>query len=229
MKKVSVSGSPRENVGKKDAKRLRREGFVPCVVYGGKEQIQFFTSEKSFKDIVYTSDACIVKLDIDGKKMEAVLQDIQFHPVTESILHADFLEVLPDKPVKMAIPIKVVGDSPGVIAGGKMLVKRRRLDVLALPDKLPAEIDIDISSLEIGDSVVVGALSMEDVRFMDPENAVVVLVKSARAAMMAPVDLEEEEGEAVEGEEEAAEGEEGAAEGEGKDEAAAEGGDKPKE
>ena len=202
---------------------------MPCVVYGGKEQIQFFTSEKSFKDIVYTSDACIVKLDIDGKKMEAVLQDIQFHPVTESILHADFLEVLPDKPVKMAIPIKVVGDSPGVIAGGKMLVKRRRLDVLALPDKLPAEIDIDISSLEIGDSVVVGALSMEDVRFMDPENAVVVLVKSARAAMMAPVDLEEEEGEAVEGEEEAAEGEEGAAEGEGKDEAAAEGGDKPKE
>jgi len=229
MKKVSVSGSPRENVGKKDAKRLRREGFVPCVVYGGKEQIQFFTSEKSFKDIVYTPDACLVKLDIDGKKMEAVLQDIQFHPVTESILHADFLEVLPDKPVKMAIPIKVVGDSPGVIAGGKMLVKRRRLDVLALPDKLPAEIDIDISSLEIGDSVVVGALSMEDVRFMDPENAVVVLVKSARAAMMAPVDLEEEEGEAVEGEEEAAEGEEGAAEGEGKGEAAAEGGDKPKE
>ncbi len=229
MKKVSVSGSPREDVGKKDAKRLRREGFVPCVVYGGKEQIQFFTSEKSFKDIVYTPDACIIKLDINGKKMEAVLQDIQFHPVTEGILHADFLEVLPDKPVKMSIPIKVVGDSPGVIAGGKMLVKRRRLDVLALPDKLPAEIDIDISSLEIGDSVVVGELSAEDVRFVDPENAVVVLVKSARAAMMAPVDLEEEEGEAVEGEEEAAEGEEGTAEGEGKGEAAAEGGDKPKE
>ncbi len=217
---------------------------MPCVVYGGKEQIQFFTSEKSFKDIVYTPDACIIKLDINGKKMEAVLQDIQFHPVTERILHADFLEILPDKPVKMAIPIKVVGDSPGVIAGGKMLVKRRRLDVLALPDKLPAEIDMDISSLEIGDSVVVGELSLENVRFMDPENAVVVLVKSARAAMMAPVDLEEEEGEAVEGEgeegaaegegEEGAaegEGEEGAAEGEGKGkgEAASEGGDKPKE
>ncbi len=101
MKKVSVSGSPREDVGKNDAKKLRREGNVPCVIYGGKEQIQFYTSEKSFKDIVYTPDACIVQLDIDGKKKEAILQDIQFHPVTERILHADFLEIFPDKPVKM--------------------------------------------------------------------------------------------------------------------------------
>ncbi len=220
MKKVSVSGSPRENVGKKDAKRLRREGFVPCVVYGGKEQIQFFTSEKSFKDIIYTPDACIVKLDIDGKKMEAVLQETQFHPVTDSILHADFLEIYPNKPVKMAIPIRVTGDSPGVLAGGKMLVKRRRLEVIALPDQLPAEIEIDISSLEIGDSVVVGELSLENVKFADPENSVVVLVKSARAAMMAPVDLEEEEGEEVEGEEVEGEGEEG--EGETKGDASGE-------
>lgn len=220
MKKVSVSGSPRENVGKKDARRLRREGNVPCVVYGGKEQIQFFTSEKSFKDIVYTPEACIVQLDINGKKMEAVLQDIQFHPVTDRILHADFLEIFSDKPVKMSIPIKIMGDSPGVLAGGKMLIKRRRLEVLALPDKLPAEIDIDISSLEIGDSVVVGSLSVEDIQFVDPENAVVVLIKSARAAMMAPVDLDEEEGE----EGEAAEGE-----GEGGETPAGEGGEAPAE
>ncbi len=212
MKKVSVSGSPRGNVGKKDAKRLRREGNVPCVVYGGKEQIRFFTSEKNFKDIVYTPDACIVKLDIDGKKMEAVLQDIQFHPVTEKILHADFLEIFSDKPVKMAIPINVVGDSPGVIAGGKLMTKRRRLEITALPDKLPAEIDIDISSLEIGDSVTVGSLELEDIEFLDPENSVVVMVKSARAAMMAPVEPEgeEEEGEEEEGEE--GEGEEGESE-----------------
>ncbi|MFP4064149.1 MAG: 50S ribosomal protein L25/general stress protein Ctc [Bacteroidales bacterium] len=209
MKKVSVSGSPRENVGKKDAKRLRREGNVPCVVYGGKEQIQFFTSEKNFKDIVYTPDACIVQLDINGKKMEAVLQDIQFHPVTEKILHADFLEIFPDKPVKMAIPINVVGDSPGVIAGGKLLTKRRRLDVMAMPAKLPAEIDIDISSLDIGDSVTVGNLELDDVEFLDPESSVVVMVKSARAAMMAPAETEEEEGEGEEGEGEESEGEEG--------------------
>ena len=209
MKKVSVSGSPRGNVGKKDAKRLRREGNVPCVVYGGKEQIRFFTSEKNFKDIVYTPDACIVKLDIDGKKMEAVLQDIQFHPVTEKILHADFLEIFSDKPVKMAIPINVVGDSPGVIAGGKLMTKRRRLEITALPDKLPAEIDIDISSLEIGDSVTVGSLELEDIEFLDPENSVVVMVKSARAAMMAPVEPEGEEEEGEEGEGEEGEGEEG--------------------
>lgn len=214
MKKVSVSGSPRENVGKKDAKRLRREGQVPCVVYGGKEQIQFFTSEKSFKNIVYTPDACIVSLTIGKQKMDVILQDIQFHPVTESILHADFLQIFPDKAVKMAIPIKVTGDSPGVIAGGKLLVKRRRLDVLALPDDLPAEIDVNISKLEIGDSVVVGQLEVKDIRFLDPENAVVVLVKSARAAMMAPVDLDEDEGEGEAAEGEGAEGAEAATSGE---------------
>ncbi len=222
MKKVSVSGSPRENVGKKDARRLRREGNVPCVVYGGEKQIHFFASEKSFKDVVYTPDACIVQLDIKGEKMESVLQDIQYHPVTDRILHADFLEIFPDKPVKIGIPIKITGDSPGVLAGGKMLIKRRRLDVIALPKHLPDEIEVDISALEIGDSVVVGELSVDDVEFADPANAVVVLVKSARAAMMAPVDLEEgeeAEGEAAEGE--AAEGEAGAD--------AAEGGDAPKE
>ncbi len=201
MKKVSMSGSPRENVGKKDAKRLRREGNVPCVVYGGKEQIQFFTSEKSFKGIVYSPDACIVKLTIGKKTMDVVLQDIQFHPVTDKILHADFLQIFPDKPVKMAIPISVSGNSPGVIAGGKMQIKRRKLEVLALPDDLPAEIDVNISKLQIGDSVVVEQLMMDNIRFMDPENAVVVMVKSARAAMMAAVDPDEDETE------EAAEGE----------------------
>ncbi len=208
MKKVSVSGSLRENVGKKDAKRLRREGNVPCVVYGGKEQIQFFTSEKSFKDIVFTPDACIVKLDIGGKKMEAVLQDIQYHPVTDKVIHADFMEIFPDKPVKMTIPIKITGSSPGVIAGGKMLIKRRRLNVIALPELLPAEIIIDISKLEINDSVVVGEIELENISLLDPENSVIVLIKSARAAMMAPVEPEEGEAEG-EGEGEGEEGAEG--------------------
>ncbi len=209
MRKVSISGSQRENVGKTDAKRLRREGQVPCVVYGGTEQIRFHASEKSFKDIVYTPAACIVALNIKGKKMNAVLQDIQFHPVTEQILHADFLEIFPDKPVKMAIPINVTGSSPGVIAGGKLMIKRRKLEVLALPDDLPAEIDIDISALDIGDSVVVDELALEKIRFLDPGNSVVVMVKSARAVMMAPVEAEEEEveegeeGETPVGEEEA--------------------------
>lgn len=219
MKKVSVSGSLRENVGKKDAKRLRREGNVPCVIYGGKEQIQFYTSEKSFKEIVFTPEACIVSIDIGGKKKEAVLQDIQYHPVTDKVIHADFLEVFPDKPVKISVPIKVVGDSPGVIAGGKMLIKRRRLNIMALPHQLPAEIEIDISDLEINDSFVVGRLELDNIELLDPENSVVVLVKSARAAMMAPVEpeVEEVEGEEVEGEGEEGEGGE-ASEGDAKEE-----------
>ncbi len=209
-----MSGSPRENVGKKDAKRLRRGGNVPCVLYGGKEQVQFFTSEKSFKDIVYTPEACIIELAIDGKKIDAVLQDIQYHPINDKILHADFLEIFPDKPVKMSIPIRVTGDSPGVLAGGKMLIKRRRLILEALANKLPAEIDINISALEIGDTITVSDLELKGISFLDPENAVVVMVKSARAAMMAPVEPEGEEEEEGEGEE-GAEGEESAKEGEG--------------
>ncbi len=221
MKKVSVSGSPREDVGKKDAKRLRREGYVPCVIYGGKEQIEFSTPEVNFKDIVYTPEACLVELEIKGKKYDAVLKDIQFHPVTDQILHVDFLELLKGKPVKISIPIRVVGDSPGVIAGGKMLVKLRRLQIKSLAEKLPSEVVIDISKLEIGDSIKVGDLDLEDVELLDPANAVVVIVKSARAVMMAPVEPEVDEEEAEEGEEgeEGAEGAEGeGAEGEKKEE-----------
>jgi large subunit ribosomal protein L25 len=222
MRKVSVSGSLRENVGKKDAKRLRREGLVPCVIYGGKEQLQFATPASSFKDIVYTPLSCIIKLDVDGKKFDAILQDIQFHPVNDKILHVDFLEIFPDKEVKLSVPIKVVGSSPGVIKGGKMQTKLRKLVVQALPGDLPNEVEINISKLEIGDAVKVGDLSLGKISFVDPASSVVVMVKSARAAMMAPVGDEDEEGE--EGEE-GAEGE--AAEGEAAEGEASEGSGEP--
>jgi len=206
MKTVSVSGSPRENVGKKDAKRLRREDMVPCVLYGGKEQIMFVTEAKSFKDIVYTPSSCLIRLDVAGKSVDAILQDIQFHPVSEEILHADFLEIFPDKPVKISIPIKIKGNSPGVIKGGKMQIKLRKLLIQALPADLPDEIEIDISKLDIGDAIKVGMLELDKLNFLDPASSVVVMVKSARAAMMAPVGDEEEEGEAAEGTDEAGEG-----------------------
>lgn len=205
MRTVSVSGSPRENVGKKDARRLRREDLVPCVIYGGKDQIQFVIPAISFKDIVYTPHSCLIKLDIKGKKFDAILQDIQFHPVNDKILHVDFLEIFPDKPVKISVPIKIIGDSPGVIKGGKMQIKLRKLLVQALPVDLPDEIDINISKLEIGDSVKVGQLSRDKLSFLDPASSVITMVKSARAAMMAAVGdeveegAEEEEGEATEG------------------------------
>ncbi len=211
MKKVSMSGSPRENVGKKDAKRLRREKMVPCVLYGGKDQIHFFTPEASFKDVVYTPEACLLIVEIDGKKFNAILQDIQYHPVSERILHADFLEIFDDKEVKMALPVHLIGNSPGVIKGGKMQLKLRKLQVLALPGDLPDFVEINISKMEIGDSVKVGDLSLDKVTLLDPESAVIVMVKSARAAMMAAVgdEAEEVEGEAAE---EAAEGAEGSTE-----------------
>ena len=190
MKSVSVSGSPRENVGRKDAKRLRREGFVPCVIYGGKEQIHFVTPVISFKDIVYTPEACLVKLDINGKQFNAVLQDIQFHPVDDHILHADFLEIFPDKLVKIDVPIKVVGNSPGVIKGGKLFVKSRKLRVQAFPADLPDFVEVNISKLEIGDSFKVEQLKLDKVEFLDPGHAVVVMVKSTRT--VAVVDDEEE-------------------------------------
>jgi large subunit ribosomal protein L25 len=192
MKKVSVSGSPRENVGKKDAKRLRREGLVPCVLYGGKDQIQFAALAKAFKDVVYTPEACLVDLDIDGKKFTAILQDIQFHPVSEDILHADFLQIFEDKPVKVDIPVKLSGVSPGILKGGKLHMKLRKVKVKGLPGELPDTIDVSISKLEIGDSFKVSQLSSDKLEFMDSPNSVIVMVKSTRVVAVIGDDEEEE-------------------------------------
>jgi len=192
MKKVSVSGSPRENVGKKDAKRLRREGLVPCVLYGGKDQVMFTASEKAFKDVVYTPEACLVDLDIDGKNFTVILQDIQFHPVSEDILHADFLQIFEDKPVKVEIPVKLSGVSPGILKGGKLHMKLRKVKAKGLPGDLPDTIDVSISKLEIGDSFKVSQLSSDKLEFMDSPNSVIVMVKSTRVVAVIGDDDEEE-------------------------------------
>lgn len=193
MKTVSVSGSPRENVGKKDAKQLRREGMVPCVIYGGKEQIHFVMPAVSFKDIVYTPEACLVNLEIGKKKYNAILQDIQFHPVDDKILHADFMEIFADKAVKTAVPVRLTGNSPGVIKGGKLHIKLRKLRIQALPGELPDDIEVSISKLEIGDTIKVGQLKQEKISFLDPESSVVVMVKSTRTVAVAGSDEEETE------------------------------------
>lgn len=200
MKKIEISGSLREKVGKKEAAKLRKQKAVPCILYGGDEQVYFSTDALSFKDLVYTPDAHQVKLKVDGKEYNAVLQDIQFHPVDEVILHADFLEIFPDKPVAMEIPVKITGSSKGVIKGGKLHLKQRKLKVKGLPDKLPQAIPIDITELDIGDGVKVSEIDMEGVTFLNAPNSVVVSVKLTR------VTVEEEEEEAAEAAE-AAEGE----------------------
>ncbi len=192
MKIVSMSGSPRENVGKKDAKILRRQGLIPCVLYGGKEQYHFTLTELQFRDVVFVPDACLIKLSIDKKEYKAILQDIQFHPVTDRIIHADFLEVIDGKPIKIEVPIKLKGSSPGVIKGGKLHIKQRKLKVRGMADIIPAYLDVDISKLDIGGSIIVGELAQEGLEFLNVPNSVLVMVKTTRVAAAGPEDGAEE-------------------------------------
>lgn len=189
MKTVSVSGSPREGVGKKDAKRLRRQGLIPCVLYGGEEQFQLFCPVDDFKNVVYTPEACLISLTIGGKVYKAKLQDIQFHPVTENILHADFLQVFPDKPVTISVPVKLTGVSPGVLQGGKLHLKMRTLKIRGLEANLPDFVEATISNLEIAQSLKVSDLSVNNIEFLDDESSVIVTVKSTRASAAAGAEV----------------------------------------
>lgn len=210
MKTVSLSGSLRENVGKKDAKKHRKEGRVPCVIYGGKEQIHFYTEEKNFKGIVFTPNVYIIDLKIGDNNYTAILKDIQYHPLHDHILHADFLELSPSKPVSIAIPVTLTGTAPGVIVGGRLLKKIRKIRVSALIEDLPDQLVIDISKLNIGDSVLVSDVKKDKLTFLENSNSIIVGVFTARAV----VEEEEEEEEGEEGEE-GAEGTEGTEEAEG--------------
>ena len=180
MRTVSMSGSLRGNVGKKDAKRLRNEGLVPCVLYGQKEQLHFFTQEKQFKEVIYTPNACFVELNIDGNKHMAILQEVQYHPVSDSIMHVDFFEFANDKPVSLTIPISLTGTSPGVLKGGKLQQKVRKVKITALPEKMPEKLIIDISPLDINDAVRVKDVVATDYKINLPENNVLIIVTQTR-------------------------------------------------
>ena len=209
MKTVSLSGSPRENVGKKDAKNLRKQGMVPCVAYGGEEQVHFYLDERAFSKLLFTPESNVIKIKVGNKEINTLLQDVQYHPVSDKVLHADFIEFHDNKPVKTSIPVTTIGTSAGVLKGGSMKVVMRRLAVWGLVKNIPNYIEIDITKLDIGDSVMIKDLKMDDVEFLDRPNNVVVSVRVTRVA----VDVDEEEDEEGEG-----------AEGEG-----AEGGDKSAE
>jgi len=183
MKSVSISGSPRENVGKKDAKKHRNEGKVPCVLYGGKEQVHFVAEETSFKQLVYTPDAFTVKLNIQDKEYHAILQDIQYHPVSDRILHADFFEIFNEKPVIIHIPVKVTGNAQGVLKGGRFIQKLRKLKIKALVADLPDNIVVDITPLDINDSIKVSDLKINKVTFLDPPSSVIVGVRVTRVVV----------------------------------------------
>lgn len=198
MKSVSISGSLRENVGKKDAKALRAKGLIPCVVYGGEKQHHIFVDEKQFKNLIYTPETNYAELSFGDIKTKAIIKESQFHPVTEKILHVDFLKISEDKAITVGIPIKVTGSSPGVIRGGRLIKRYRKIKVNGLYPEIPDFISVDISKLEIGDSIYVEDVVVKNYTILENPSNVVVAVVATR-------NIEDEESE--EGGEAAAEGE----------------------
>ncbi|MBC6401877.1 MAG: 50S ribosomal protein L25/general stress protein Ctc [Ekhidna sp.] len=206
MKTVEIIGYKRANLGKKAAKRLRAEGMVPCVVYGGEKQIHFYAPMILFRDVVYTSEAHFVSLIIEGEPepFEAFLQDVQFHPVSEIIMHADFLQLFRGTPIKMDIPVKPVGNAPGIQQGGKLIRKIKYLQVKALPKNMPEVIEVDVSELDLGKSVKVGELETGEYKILN--SPLVTLAGIEVPRVLRGKSLDEEEGEGSEtGEESAAE------------------------
>ncbi|WP_312822480.1 50S ribosomal protein L25/general stress protein Ctc [Epilithonimonas sp.] len=182
MKSITIQGTKRESVGKKSTKALRDAELVPCVVYGGETPLNFSAEEKAFKGLVYTPEAHTVSIEVDGQTIPAVLQDIQFHPITDKIIHADFYQLSEDKPVIMEVPVRITGRSKGVVAGGVLRQTYRKLKVKAIPANLPDEIVVDITALKIGNKFYVESLKNDKYSFMHPDNAVVVAVKMSRNA-----------------------------------------------
>ena len=198
MKSITIKGSKRESVGKVATKALRNADKVPCVLYGGENAIHFTAEEKAFKKLVYTPNVYTATIEIEGEKhATCILKDIQFHPVSDKILHIDFYQLFDDKEVTMEIPVNLVGKSPGVLIGGSLRFPNRKLKVKALPGNLPDAIDADISKLEIGDKLFVSEVQIADCTILHPENTVVAQVRMSRAAA-APVEGEEVAEEATE-------------------------------
>ena len=186
MKSITIKGSERESVGKVASKALRNAGAVPCVLYGGSQPVHFSADERAFKTLVYTPNAHTVVIELgEGKSYNAVLQDIQVHPVTDKILHIDFFQLFDNKEITMEVPVKVVGVSPGVLLGGDLRLNTRRLKVKALPKNLPDFIEANISELQMGNKLYVTKLLSDKFKLLHPDNTVVAQVRISRAAMKA--------------------------------------------
>ena len=185
MKSITIKGSERESVGKVATKALRNAGAVPCVLYGGDQPVHFSSEEKAFKSLVYTPNAHTVVIDLGEKTYNAVLQDVQVHPVSDKILHIDFFQLNESKEITMEVPVKIVGTSPGVLLGGDLRLNLRRLKVKALPKDLPDFIEANISELQMGNKLYVTKVETKDFKLVHPDNTVICQVKISRAAMKA--------------------------------------------
>ncbi len=185
MKTIAISGSPRENVGKRDAKELRYEGKVPAVLYGGKEQAHFAVVTTELKDAIYTPEANFVEITLGTKKVKAIIKELQFHPLTDLLLHVDFLQLFDDKEIVMEIPIKLVGTSPGVKMGGKLVQKLRKLRLKALPKDMPQAVEVSISKLEVGNLFRVRDLAKGNYVITNTPEDTIVSVGMSRALKQA--------------------------------------------
>jgi len=183
MKTIEIKAVSRDQFGKKSTNALRAEGNVPCVMYREKENLHFYAHQNAFRGLVYTPEVFIVNLIVDDKSYNAVMKDIQFHPVTDHIQHIDFMQVSDDKPVIIDIPLKITGESSGVKAGGKLRVKRRTLKVKGLVKDLPEDLTIDITNIEIGQSVKIGDLSYDKLEVIDNKRAMIVSVEVSRVSI----------------------------------------------
>lgn len=192
MKSITINGSKRESVGKSATKAIRNAGGVPCVLYGGEQPLHFSAKELDFSKLVYTPNAHTVVIALeDGSKIDAILQDIQFHPVSDKILHVDFYQLFEDKEISMDIPVQIQGAAPGVLnSGGVLRLSKRKLRVRALPANLPDFITVDISGLEMGNKFYTAELKNDNYTLLHPDNTVVCQVKASRASIKAEADTE---------------------------------------
>jgi large subunit ribosomal protein L25 len=185
MKSITIKGSERESVGKAATRTVRNAGMVPCVLYGGDQPVHFTAEEIAFKNLVYTPNVHTVVIELAGKTYDAILQDIQFHPVSDKILHIDFYQLNPEKEITMEVPVKVTGTSPGVLGGGVLRPNQRKLKVRALPANLPDYVEANISELEMGNKLYITKIETNNFKLLNPDNTVVVQVRISRAAMKA--------------------------------------------
>lgn len=183
MKELVINGTLRESAGKKGVNQLRKQGLVPCNVYGGSEQTYFYAHENDFKKLVYTPDVHQVTLKVGSKSFQAYMQEIQFHPITDKIMHIDFMEVSGEKKMKMEIPVKITGTAPGVLQGGKLVQKLRKLKAKALPKDMPDIVEVNIGSLNIGQSVRVNEVNLPGVEFLNTPTGVIVGVQTTRVVV----------------------------------------------
>lgn len=183
MKTFTLAGTKRKTTGRTNTHALRREGKVPCILYGGKEVLHFEAVEKDFKHLIYTPDVHMIKLDVGGKKADAILKEIQFHPVTDKIQHVDFLEVISDKPVVMDIPVRFNGTAAGVREGGQMLKKLTKIRVKGLISKIPATIEINVEKMKIGDYIRIKDIKYDGITFLHAPVVTIVAVKTTRAVV----------------------------------------------